>query len=335
MAKLRSISSQSLDEDEVIEDRKHCRKYSVCGVGNKAIFVPGKIRNRVRYIPFSAVTHVFKRVAYSNADGRGMLAPVLYMVIRYDDGREWQYIFKNMNEADRMLKDISEAAPNIYTMSPAGVEKEKREEELRKKMESKELSEKAQKAIRALQRDEVCLKKSPGLYENLSGMAKIKRKLDLIKPQYKAIAFILLLAGIVGFAVSLVLRLMGLMASGPAVITMLVCAMLIILMINSKVLPGPVKNKRNVDRDYNRALHDMEHFLGGFESYHLPARYSHPVVIEMLKRIIREERAETIDEALEVLKEDLKACDSTKVVSREEYQEIVTVKPMFTVANYM
>ena len=201
-------------------------------------------------------------------------------------------------------------------------------------MKSQKLSENAEKAIRALDRDETNLKKSPGLYENLSGIARIKRKMDLIKPAYQWIVFIILLAGIVGFVAAIVMRQHGIITSTASVITMLICAMIIILMINTKILPGPVKNKKNVTRDYEQALHDMDHFVKGFNDYHLPARYSHPVVIEMLRRIILEGRAETIDDALMTLKQDLKEADNTKVVSREVYEQIVTVKPMFTVADY-
>ena len=172
------------------------------------------------------------------------------------------------------------------------------------------------------------------MYENLSGIARIKRKMDLIKPAYQWIVLIILLAGIVGFVAAIIMRQQGMITSTASVITMLICAMIIILMINTKILPGPVKNKKNVTRDYEQALHDMDHFVKGFNDYHLPARYSHPVVIEMLRRIILEGRAETIDEALSVLKQDLKALNSNVVVEQEEYDEVVAIKSMFLVMDY-
>lgn len=334
MGKMKSLGNKTLDEAELKEDRRNCRNFGMCGVGDKAIYLPGAVFNRRTYVPFSEVTHVFKRVAYSNADGKGLLAPVLYIVVRYDDGKEKQCIFKDIREADKMLEEVSRVAPSVYTLSPAGVEKQKKKEELDEKMKSQKLSENAEKAIRALDRDEKNLKKSPGLYENLSAIARIKRKMDLIKPLYQWIVFAVLMVGIVGFIAALIMRQYGLISSTVSVVSMLVCAMIIILMINTKILPGPVKNKKNVSRDYEHALHDMYHFIKGFDDYHIPARYSHPVVMEMLERIIREGRAETIDEALEVLKQDLKEADNTKVVSREDYEQIITVKPLFTVADY-
>lgn len=49
---------------------------------------------------------------------------------------------------------------------------------------------------------------------------------------------------------------------------------------------------------------------------------------------MKEGRAETIPEALKFLKEDLKALNSNVVVEKEEYDEIVTIKPMFLVMDY-
>lgn len=48
----------------------------------------------------------------------------------------------------------------------------------------------------------------------------------------------------------------------------------------------------------------------------------------------KEGRAETIPAALRVLKEDLKALNSSVVVEQEEYDEIVAIKPMFLVMDY-
>ena len=53
-----------------------------------------------------------------------------------------------------------------------------------------------------------------------------------------------------------------------------------------------------------------------------------------MQDILKEGRAETIPEALKVLKEDLKALNSSVVVEQEEYDEIVAIKPMFLVMDY-
>ena len=51
-------------------------------------------------------------------------------------------------------------------------------------------------------------------------------------------------------------------------------------------------------------------------------------------RILREGRAQSADEALEVLKSDLKALNADVQVSQEEYDEVVAVKPMFLLSDY-
>ena len=41
-----------------------------------------------------------------------------------------------------------------------------------------------------------------------------------------------------------------------------------------------------------------------------------------------------MDEALAVLKNDLRALNSSVAVEQEEYDEVVTIKPMFLVRDY-
>ena len=65
-----------------------------------------------------------------------------------------------------------------------------------------------------------------------------------------------------------------------------------------------------------------------------PARYAHPVVLTRMIRILREGRAQSADEALEVLKSDLKALNADVQVSQEEYDEVVAIKSMFLLSDY-
>ena len=51
-------------------------------------------------------------------------------------------------------------------------------------------------------------------------------------------------------------------------------------------------------------------------------------------RILREGRAQTADEALEVLKNDLRALNASVQVEQEEYDEVVCIKPMFLLCGY-
>ena len=51
-------------------------------------------------------------------------------------------------------------------------------------------------------------------------------------------------------------------------------------------------------------------------------------------RILREGRAQSIAEAMDVLKSDLKALTADVQVEQEEYDEVVVIKPLFLVSNY-
>ena len=51
-------------------------------------------------------------------------------------------------------------------------------------------------------------------------------------------------------------------------------------------------------------------------------------------RILREGRAQSADEALEVLKSDLKVLNADVQVSQEEYDEVVAIKSMFLLSDY-
>ena len=51
-------------------------------------------------------------------------------------------------------------------------------------------------------------------------------------------------------------------------------------------------------------------------------------------RSLREGRAQSADEALEVLKSDLKALNADVQDSQEEYDEVVAIKSMFLLSDY-
>jgi hypothetical protein len=51
-------------------------------------------------------------------------------------------------------------------------------------------------------------------------------------------------------------------------------------------------------------------------------------------RAIRQGRAVTVEESMDVVKADLKALNPSVTVSQKEYDEVVVVKPLFTVNDY-
>ena len=53
-----------------------------------------------------------------------------------------------------------------------------------------------------------------------------------------------------------------------------------------------------------------------------------------MQRVIIQGRAQTAQQALEIVKADLKALNADVQVSQEEYDEVVAIKPMFLNAAY-
>ena len=98
------------------------------------------------------------------------------------------------------------------------------------------------------------------------------------------------------------------------------------------VLPTAKNNRRAVERAWDEAQAAMANVLP--EDFPLPARYAHPIVLDRMIRILREGRAQSVQEALEVLKSDLKALNADVQVEQEEYDEVVAIKPMFLLREY-
>ena len=93
-------------------------------------------------------------------------------------------------------------------------------------------------------------------------------------------------------------------------------------------------NRSYIEKQLLNAVDEMEQYIKTYPDFPVPACYAHPVVLKRMQDILKEGRAETIPAALRVLKEDLKALNSSVVVEQEEYDEIVAIKPMFLVMDY-
>ncbi len=78
----------------------------------------------------------------------------------------------------------------------------------------------------------------------------------------------------------------------------------------------------------------MEAYISEYPGFPVPARYAHPVVLNVC--CVRYGRVvpDCKEQALEVIKKDLKALNSDVQVSQEEYDEVVAIKAMFLNAMY-
>ena len=59
------LGGAALDPDALAADKKNCKKFGPCGVGEKALYLNSFYIDRRYYITYPAVTRVFKRVAMS------------------------------------------------------------------------------------------------------------------------------------------------------------------------------------------------------------------------------------------------------------------------------
>ena len=78
----------------------------------------------------------------------------------------------------------------------------------------------------------------------------------------------------------------------------------------------------------------MEEYVRDYPDFPVPARYAHSVVLKRMQRVIMQGRATDTEQALDVVKDDLRALNSDVQVSQKEYDEVIAIKAMFLNAGY-
>lgn len=330
------LGRDGLTEQELQTDRKKSRNFGPCGVGEKALYLNSFYIDRRYYIPFTSVTRVFKRVAMSRGgfSGKGMFATIPYLVVEYDDGKEKQCNFKYEENVDRMLACIGKFHPEIRLVSRAAEERLKKREQERAERFLPELSKEAQGEAGRLQEAREYLEIRPELGIALSQSARRKRAYDKSSPSYKWVALAISLLG----AASLIYGIYSLINHVEFAVYFTLFGMAAIFLFSgASMLPTSRNNRTYILNRVRLAKEEMEEYLkgyGGKSGFPVPARYAHPVVLKRMIEIIMEGRAECADNALEVLKEDLRALNSDVQVEQEEYEEVVAIKAMFLNEDY-
>lgn len=329
------LSVSHLNPQELKTDRKACRKIGPCGVGKKAIYLNSFYIDRCYYIPFAAVRRVFKRVAMSRGgfSGRGVFASIPYLVVEYDNGQQKQCNFKYENQVDDLLKLLSTEQPQIRLLSETAEAKmEKRKAEKERELRSRpEPTSQSQKEVANLQKAIDYLKQKPQLSENLSRAAGRRRTYQCSSPSYRWVAMAITLLGFVAVAAGIYSFIVH---NDFAVYFILFGIAAVFTFAGFSVLPTARNNRKAVMNSDEQARQQMEAYIKGYPNFPVPARYAHPVVLKRMQRAIEQGRAEGKDQALEIVKEDLKALNSDVKVSQEEYDEVVAIKPMFLNAMY-
>ena len=334
MIRPQRLGKDTLPENELKEDKKSCHKFGPCGVGQKAIYLNSFYIDRQYYVPMKSVKRVFKRIAMSKGGftGRGVFATLPYLVVEFDDGRQKQCNFKHEEDVDRILAYIEDNFPDIPLHSEAAEQKlREKERNLEKKQLAGNISYTARNNISILDNAIKYLHKDSDLYLNLSQSAKKKRVYDRSNPAYKWVALAITIIGLGAFFYGVYSVITH---AGFGIYFLLFGLAAIFLFSGASVLPTSKNNKHYIEKQLVRSIDDMQRYIKTYPDFPVPAHYAHPVVLKRMQDILKDKRAETMSEALEVLKNDLKALNSSVVVEQEEYDEIVAIKPMFLVMDY-
>ncbi|MEE0954948.1 MAG: ATPase P [Eubacterium sp.] len=326
--------NRELSRQELAEDKKNCVKIGPVGLGEKALYTNSFYIRRYYYTCWSDIRRVFKRVAMSKGgfSGKGIFATIPYLVIQKSDGTEQQCNFKIEQEVDEVLARIQKTHPEIPIYSAESEHKLRKAKAEQEAKYLKKLPENANASIKRLEDAKDTLNGDDRYSRLIVFAAKEKRSVDGAKPSLKAIAAFIDIASLAGIAAGLYIRFAK--ANSMGLYLALFGAAFILSVSASQILPTPRRNKKTVQKDWEEALSQMREFLKDPDAFPVPVQYAHPVVLDRMIRVIREGRASDEKEALEVVKKDLKALNNTVKVSQQEYDEVVTVKPLFLVCNY-
>ena len=325
------LGNTVLEAETAAADRKSCRRFGPCGVGEKALYLNDLLIDRHFYVAFGSVRRVFKRVAMSQGgfSGKGAFGSIPYLVVQYDDGQEKQCTFKREEDVDELLAYLGQVHPEIPRLSVGGEQRLAKKAQQEASRYLKELTPQAQSVREELERARKFLSGYPELTAQLAAAAKAKRINEHTKPAYRWVALAIVLAGAAALVYGIISWRGG---SDFGVYFALFGFAAVFFFSGAHVLPTAKNNRRAVERAWDEAQAAMANVLP--EDFPLPARYAHPIVLDRMIRILREGRAQSKEEALDVLKADLRALTADVQVEQEEHDEVVVIKPLFLVSDY-
>lgn len=330
------LSTSRLEPQELETDKKNCRKIGPCGLGKKALYLNSFFIDRRYYVPVTAVRRVFKRVAMSRGGytGKGVFASMPYLVVEYDNGRQKQCNFKHEEQVDDFLARLAKEQPQIKLVSAAAEERLAKRQAEREEAERNRppLTPHGKKVVDQLQQAIDYLEKKPELSRELSRAAQRKRAYERSSPSYRWVAMAITALGIVAILYGLWALLAG--KGGFGVYFALFGLAAVFTFAGFSVLPTARNNRHSILRQEQKAREEMQRYLSDLPNFPVPVRYAHPVVLQRMQRAVQDGRAGSVQEALDVVKQDLKALNADVQVDQEEYDEVVAIKPMFLNAQY-
>ena len=176
------LGMAKLDNQELVEDRKSCKKIGPCGVGKKALYLNSFYIDRRYYLPYGSISRV-----------------------EYDGGKQKQCNFKDERDVDKLLEVLAKEQPQIHLLSAAGEQmlQKKEAEKASRKLPESELTDDARHSITVLRRAKEYLEAKPEIADELSAAERRKRAQLQSKPVYRYVALAIFIMGIVSAAYGL------------------------------------------------------------------------------------------------------------------------------------
>lgn len=177
MMKLQRLGNVSIPDEELVKDKKECKKIGPCGIGKKAVYLSSFYIDRRYYIPIGSVKRIFKRIAMSKGGftEKGVFGTLSYLVVVYEDGKEKQCNFKHEEDVDRFLTYIEEEYPDIPVHSLEAERKlAEKERWLAEKQRKRNVSEETKKMSRKAGTGRTVSEKAIGYLYGLKSVGKEK-----------------------------------------------------------------------------------------------------------------------------------------------------------------
>ncbi len=329
------LSRETIPQEEANVDKKFCKVFGPCGAGDKALFLNSFYIDRRYYIPYTAISRVYKRVAMSKGGftGKGVFASIPYLVVEYDGGLEKQCNFKYEQHVDQLLAHLAEIHPEIKRCSAEAEKKLAAAAAERAAQDAIPMPEEAKPTAEALENAMDYLLKRPELSLELSQAARRQRAQSISKPVWRWVALAIILLGLLsaGFGVYQLLTHQG----DFSVYFLLFGLAAVFLFSGISVAPTARNNKRAIAQRYEDAKSAMADYIAQYPNgFPLPARYAHPTVLARMLRSLRLGQATDAVSALEAVKAGLKALNADVQVTQEEYDEVIAIKAMFLNEDY-
>ena len=330
------LGMAKLDNQELVEDRKSCKKIGPCGVGKKALYLNSFYIDRRYYLPYGSISRVFKRVAMSSGGftGKGMFASMAYLVVEYDGGKQKQCNFKDERDVDKLLEVLAKEQPQIPLLSEAGEQALQKKEAEKAARKLPELTDEAKHSVTVLRKAKEYLEEKPELAEELSAAERRKRAQLQSKPVYRYVALAIFVFGIVSAAYGLyaVTNHVG----NYGIYFALFGFAAIFLFSSYNMLPTARNNNNAIMKRADKAEAAMAEYVKHYPNgaFPVPSCYAHPIVLKQMTDAIEEGRAVTVPEALDAVEKRLQALNADVQVEQEEYDEVVVIKAMFLNHDY-